>query len=603
MVLCPNNKLGYNDTVDPIPTNETLLMFFAIQDGRLCQQSISVSRMWSWVNQSRPFCFINKVNLTLYMNQTNQQLRYVIYARKSSENEDRQVQSIDDQVNRLKDLAKQQGFKVVQVLTEAKSAKRPDNRPVFQEVLDIIESGKADGILCWQINRLSRNPVDSGRLQMMLQDGIIKSIRTMDREYQPTDNVLLLSVESGMANQFILDLRKNTMRGLESKIAKGWLPARAPTGYLNDQLQKTIIKDPERFELVRKMWDLILTGNYNPTKIIDIANDEWGFRTAKRSKMGNKPLSHSCAYSIFNNKFYAGIICYDGKEYPGAHEPMISLDEFERVQQILGKTSKPRPQKHEFAFTGLIRCATCGCMVTAESKTKHVKATGKDATYTYYRCTRRKRDIQCHEPVIKLADLEDQISQEIEKFTIDPEFRDWALNVIKKNNDKEIEVRNKERSMVESSYNDTQKQFDNLTRMRYRDMIDDVTFERERDALQKQLNTLKLKMNESHDRAKNWIELTEQAFCFAANAKERFLTGDVRTKREILAAMGNHFELHQGMLKIQPVEWLIPISNNAKQINEDVKRLELIKKSSTYEKTPAIAEVYSRWGGQRELNP
>lgn len=536
------------------------------------------------------------------MNQTNKQLRYIIYARKSSENEDRQVQSIDDQVQRLKELAAQQDLNVVKIMTEAKSAKRPDNRPVFQEVLTMVENGRADGILCWQINRLSRNPMDSGRIQMMLQDNVIKNIRTMDREYQPSDNVLLFSVESGMANQFIMDLRKNTIRGLESKIAKGWLPARAPTGYLNDPLQKIIIKDPERYDLVRKMWDLMLTGNYNPTKIIDIANDEWGFRTAKRSKMGNKPLSHSSAYSIFNNKFYAGVICYDGKEYPGAHEPMITLDEFEKVQQILGKTSKPRPQKHESPYTGLIRCATCGCMVTVECKTKMVKTTGKEATYIYYRCTRRKRHIKCQEPVIKLADLEEQISQEIEKFTIDPEFRDWAVNIIRQNNEQEIQARNKERAMIESSYNDTQRQLDNLTRMRYREMIDDATFERERDVLQKQLNTLRLKINESHDRAKSWVDLTEQAFSFATHAKERFVIGDVRTKREILATMGSHFELSQGKLQIQQVEWLIPISDNAKQINEDVKRLELMEKSSIYEKTPAVAEVYSRWGGQPELN-
>ena len=174
-------------------------------------------------------------------------LRYILYARKSSESEDRQVQSIDDQKDRLKELGQLLKLNVVEIMTEAKSAKRPASRPVFEKVLEQIEKGKADGILCWQINRLSRNPVDSGRLQMMLQDGVIKSIRTMDREYQPTDNVLLFSVESGMANQFILDLRKNTLRGLDSKVSKGWLPARAPMGYLNDVLTKTIVKDPDRF--------------------------------------------------------------------------------------------------------------------------------------------------------------------------------------------------------------------------------------------------------------------------------------------------------------------------------------------------------------------
>ena len=193
-------------------------------------------------------------------------MKYLIYARKSSENEDRQVQSIDDQVNRLKKLAKERHLTISDIFIEAKSAKQPDSRPQFDKMLQAIESGEAEGVLCWQINRLSRNPIDSARVQWLLQQNILKSIKTIDREYLPSDNVLLFSVESSMANQFIIDLRKNTLRGVLSKIEKGWSPNHAPIGYLNDKEEKTIIKDPERFDLVRKIWDLMLTGRYTPPR-------------------------------------------------------------------------------------------------------------------------------------------------------------------------------------------------------------------------------------------------------------------------------------------------------------------------------------------------
>lgn len=525
-------------------------------------------------------------------------LRYFVYARKSSESEDRQVQSIDDQVDRLKELTGFLKLNVVETLTEAKSAKRPNARPVFEEMLGRIEAGEADGILCWQINRLSRNPVDSGRLQMMLQDGVIKSIRTVDREYQPSDNVLLFSVESGMANQFILDLRKNTLRGLDSKVSKGWLPARAPTGYLNDVLNKTIIKDPERFELVRKMWDLMLTGNYNPTKIIEIANSDWGFLTAKRHRSGGKPLADSMIYKMLNNKFYAGIVCYSGKEYQGAHEPMVTIDEFERVQVLLGNKSKPKPQVHEFPFTGIIHCGTCGCFVTAEMKTKHYKTKGNTCYYTYYRCTKRKkREIKCSEPPITKDDMERQISNEILKFTIDPEFRDFALSKLRRNNDKEIETRTQARAMLENTYNETQRQLDNLTKMRYRDLIDDSTFSKERASLQSELAKTQQRLNETHTRSEKWLELTEQAFHFATNAYAIFNAGDLKTKREIFNAIGTSYILKDGKLTIKQKEWIIPISNAVKDIKNDIERLELLKNASINEKTPALAEVYSRWGG------
>ncbi len=160
-------------------------------------------------------------------------MRYFLYARKSSESEDRQVQSIEDQVNRLKALAAQLKLEVIDVYEEAKSAKQPDNRVLFSEMLERIEKGEATGILCWQINRLSRNPVDSGTLQWMLQKNKIHSIQTIDREYRPSDNAVVFSVESGVANQFIIDLSKNTMRGMQGRVDKGWMPNMAPLGYQN----------------------------------------------------------------------------------------------------------------------------------------------------------------------------------------------------------------------------------------------------------------------------------------------------------------------------------------------------------------------------------
>src|SRR3989338_5405247 len=188
------------------------------------------------------------------MIQNNSKIKYFIYSRKSSESEDRQVQSIDDQINRLKKIASDLNLDIKKTYIEAKSAKKPNNRPIFDEMMERIERGDANGILCWQINRLSRNPIDSGRISWLLQRGVLKSIQTIDRQYLPEDNVLLFSVESGMANQFIIDLRKNTMRGMESKLQKGWQPALARLGYLNDQLNKTIVKDPERFDQIRQMW-------------------------------------------------------------------------------------------------------------------------------------------------------------------------------------------------------------------------------------------------------------------------------------------------------------------------------------------------------------
>jgi DNA invertase Pin-like site-specific DNA recombinase len=532
------------------------------------------------------------------MNQENPAIKYFLYARKSSESEDRQVQSIDDQISRLKELATDLNLDIKKVYTEAKSAKKPNNRPLFDEMISRIENGDAEGILCWQINRLSRNPIDSGKLSWLLQQGVIQSIQTIDRQYLPDDNVLMFNIESGQANQFILDLRKNVLRGTESKLQKGWAPNLAPLGYLNDKIEKTIINDSERFPLIRKMWDLMLTGNYTPPKILEIVNTKWGFRTRtfKKKGYGGKPLSRSGIYKIFTNPFYTGVIDYFGTQYDGKHDPMITLEEFDRVQMLLGRKGKPRPQKHEFAFTGFIRCGECGCLYTAETKKKLIKSTGQIKSYTYYHCTRKKTDINCTQrKSLKEAELELQIEKELEKYVILPEFLEWALEDLNKKNDSEIEDRTKIYEMQHKTLTKTQKELDELSRMRYRKEIDSEFFLKEKKELQTKITKLKKYLRETEKRAERWLELTERTFNFALYARKAFLFGGLELKKEILMALGQFPIIKDLKLKIEANEWLQPIPERYPTLEKEYIGLELGKRPLNKAKTEALASVRARW--------
>ena len=536
------------------------------------------------------------------MIQNSTKIKYFIYARKSSESEDRQVQSIDDQINHLKKFAQDLNLNIKKTYTEAKSAKKPNNRPIFDEIIQRIENGEANGILCWQINRLSRNPIDSGKLSWLLQQGVLKSIQTIDRQYLPEDNVLIFSVESGVANQFILDLSKNTKRGMLSKLEKGWQTGVAPLGYLNDKENKIIIKDPERFNLIRKMWDLMLTGNYTPPKILEIANNEWSFRTRKFKRIGGNPLSRSGIYKIFTNLFYAGIVENAGVQYQGAHESMITLEEYDRVQMLLGRKGKPRPKRHEFAFTGSIRCGVCGCLYTAETKKKLIKSTGEVREYTYYHCTRKTTKIKCNQRKnIPVDDLELKIEKEIEKYTILPEFLEWALEGLNKKNDTEIEDRSKIHETQSKTLLDTQKQLDELTKMRYRQLIDDEIFIKEKNILQSKLSQLKEHLRETETRAEKWLELTEKTFVFATYARAAFLkagkmgkTG-LELKKEILLALGKTPIIEDEKLFIEPNDWFVPIKNSYPVLERQYAGLELKEKPVTTAQTEALSSIRAHW--------
>lgn len=367
--------------------------------------------------------------------------------------------------------------------------------------------------------------------------------------------MLLFSVEAASSNQYVIDLSKNVKRGLETKLQKGWLPNLAPSGYLNDQIEKTITKDPERFNLINKMWQLMLTGCYTPPQILKIANKKWSYRTRKSKKLGGKPLSRSGIYRIFTNIFYAGILDHKDKQYEGKHEPMITLEEFDRVQVLMGRKGKPRPKSHAFAFTGFIKCGECGCLYTAETKRKFIKKTGKIKGYTYYHCTRKKITINCTQrKMIPLNKLELQVEQELEGLTILPEFRDWALEVLNENNDREIEDRTKVYEMQHKNLVITQKELDNLTKMRYRELIDDDTFVRERNELQSKITEMKKRLRHTENRAERWLELTEKTFNFATYVRSAFINGGLELKKEILMSLGYNPTIKAGKLHLETME-------------------------------------------------
>lgn len=519
-------------------------------------------------------------------------IKYFIYARKSSESDEKQVQSIDDQVLIMDGIGKSYGLKVVDTISEAKSAKEPHGRAEFEKMVERIKRGEAQGILVWKIDRLSRNPIDSATIQWLLQKEVIASIRTSDREYRPEDNALLLSVESSMANQYIRDLSKNVKRGLKSKLDKGWMPGTAPLGYLNTKTEARgenyIVKDPDRFPLIRKAWDLMLTGNYVATEILDILNNEWGFRTRGWKKKGGKPMSRSTIYRIFTNQFYAGLIEYQmgGRRnkkrkdlviLPGKHEPMITLEEFDTVQFILGREGKPRPNRHEYAYTGQVICGDCGGFISATLKEKFIKKDQKLHNYILYYCTcARRTPDKCGQRYYTNADLIDEkIEQELETLTILPEFKDWALAVIAEKNDEEIMDRTKIYEAQQQALNETQKQLDNLTQLRLRELIEDEEYLRERTRLKNELAEMRVRMRDTEKRADNWLKLTEQTFEFACYAHKAFMFGDAKTKREILSAVsGLNCTLKDHILNIQAVEWLVPIKERYPAMKAEYDALE-----------------------------
>lgn len=550
--------------------------------------------------------------------------RSIIYKRKSSDSEDRQILSLGSQDRVMREATP--GFNSLKITAdyeESMSAKAP-GRPKFNEMCEKLEAGEARNIICWQLNRLARNPVDGGRILWLVQNYGVRII-TPSKTYDASDN-LLMQIEFAMSNQFILDLKKATSRGIEDKLRAGIAPFLATLGYYNDVTKKQglrdILPDPLRFSLVRKMWDLLLTGNYNPLKILEIATNEWGLR-----QRNGKPLSESKIYYLFTNPFYMGQFSYKGEIYQGSHQPMVTPEEFERAQVILGIRGKPRQKVHDFPFTNWIKC-TCDSAITAHERYRKIcpqchhkynaltnefcpKCQAPAPIKTWYGCLyhcSRKKDPTCKQPSINSKDLTTQIDKILAGITIPQSFADLVLKQLRETNDEEAANRQAIVANLQNSLNAVIKKSDNLLYKYLSDenhngeLINDEEFKRQKVALISEKANLENQLKSMSITQDSWMDTAERVFNFAVNARHWFSRGK-EEKRTIARALGLNPILDNKILRLELIKPLESIAEIVPLDEKAIKRIEPAVLVSATSKNPNLVDTKERWGDRWGLNP
>ena len=523
---------------------------------------------------------------------------YFIYCRKSSEAEDRQVLSIESQTRELEEIAAKLNLPVAEILTESKSAKDP-GRPVFNTMMQRLYRGEAAGIICWKLDRLARNPVDGGSIIWAIKQHGIKVMTPAQCYAREDDNIILMYIEFGMAQKYVDDLSKNVKRGLKTKMENGWFAGKAPLGYLNHTDQRTgentLIKDPERFAMVRKMWDEMLTGHHTPPRIIELADSVWGLRTRLTRRQGGRPLNRSALYKIFNNPFYYGSFEYpkgSGQWHQGKHEPMITEEEYHKVQRLLGRDGNPRPQSHyEFAFTGLIRCGDCDRAVTAEEKHQvicggcrfkfayrrkdkcprcaiAVKTMPKSSFlhYTYYHCSKSRRPV-CRQKSITRQELERMIKEALARITISKQFKDWGIRYLHELHAIQTQSLRAVLQSRQQALRACLGKLEGLVTLktspenRNGSLLSDAEYAERRGSLMKEKATFETAIHDCGLGPEQSLKLSEQAFEFACLVQERFAGGDTKTKKEILATVASNLALKDKKLLIEAKKPFVILGN------------------------------------------
>ncbi len=348
---------------------------------------------------------------------TYKKMKYIAYCRKSTDEKDKQVLSIDQQIAELKEFSSREHLEVVDFVTENKTAKIP-GREQFEQVLKRIEKGEAQGIVAWHPDRLARNSIDGGKVIYFIDTGKILDLKFPSFWFDSTpQGKFMLNIAFGQSKYYVDNLSENVKRGMRHKLRLGIWPLKAPLGYINNRTNKIIEVNPEISKIIKKAFELFVQGGKSFTEI-SLYLHKFGI-----GKSDGKPMKVDRITKMLKDKFYIGILNYAGEYYQASHKLFISKELFDKVQKQVEKIERPRMKGHNFAFSGLAKCGECGAAITSEQHIKKYK-NGNSQTFIYYRCTKKLKP--CTQKYTSEEKLEIQIREMLEKVLLPQNWaQDW----------------------------------------------------------------------------------------------------------------------------------------------------------------------------------
>jgi DNA invertase Pin-like site-specific DNA recombinase len=342
----------------------------------------------------------------------------VLYARVSSDEQEKEGYSIPAQLKLLRGYAAAVDLAVIREFVDVETARKP-GRSGFNEMLALLKRSLAcRTILVEKTDRLYRNLKDYVTLdELDLEVHFVKENVVLSRDSRSSEK-FMHGIKVLMAKNYIDNLSEETRKGLLEKAEQGRWPTLAPLGYRNvvgPDGKKTIEPDPEVAPLVVRLFEWYSTGTYAIEEVTRMALD--GGLSFRRSRRSDGQLPTASVHRILRNRMYTGDFDWKGKRYRGAYTPLITRELWEKVQAVLDRRHqrKNRKAKHDFAFSGLIACGHCGCALVGEIK---------KGRYVYYHCTGHKG--KCPEPYTREEVLSERFAALLKGLAFDEEILGWV---------------------------------------------------------------------------------------------------------------------------------------------------------------------------------
>jgi len=467
--------------------------------------------------------------------------KYFLYARKSTEDEERQVMSIEAQIVELLEYAKRENIEIIEKFIESKSAKKP-GREIFNNMIEkIYQSKEPIGIISWHPDRLARNSVDGGQIIYLIDQGKISSLRFPCFWFEPTpQGLFMLQVAFGQSKYYSDNLSENVKRGIRQKLRKGEWPTLAPFGYVNNPKTRNIEPDPIKSKVIQLAFKEFAEGKHTLGSL-GLRFKEFGIESTNRT-----PLARATIQRMLSNIAYIGLIKHNNEIYEAKYEPIISRQLFEDVQKKLKERSRPRKSKsrHDFPFLGLLRCSNCKGMITAQW------AKGK---YRYYRCS--KKHGKCYQPYISETKLAEQLKSHLQTVAISDDWKNKMLIQVDKWEKENNQSSQSFAQELENELNSNNQKLVKLVSTYLDGDIDKSIYLTKKEELMKQKISL---TSQKSQKKKNWVEPMREWIKTSNEADSLSKSDDFHKIKEIFQKIGTNRFLSNGEVLIDFSDpWLI----------------------------------------------
>jgi site-specific DNA recombinase len=421
--------------------------------------------------------------------------KYFLYARKSSEEDNKQVMSIEAQLFELREYARKENLEIVETFQESKSAKTP-GRPVFNEMMMKVEQSEGIGILAWHPDRLARNSIDGGRIIYAVDTRKIVSLRFSTFWFEPTaQGLFMLQVAFGQSKYYSDNLSENIKRGVRQKLRRGEWLNRAPFGYVNNPKLRNIEPHPTRAKIVQRAFREYAKGTHTYESLAQLLAD------LGLASKNNTPLGKASIKRILISRAYLGFVKYKTEWFDGSFEPIISPKLFSAVQSVLKKKERPRKRRasHDFPFTGLFRCGECGSMISAQW------AVNRWGTkYRYYRCSKKKG--KCSQSYLREEMLAEQIKERLKTISLCDSYTDWMLWKVKEWEQEETKASQSEVQNLTDKTKESEARLEKLISTYLDGDIPKEIYLKRKDENMRSTLVLKDSMKDFELGRKNWVE-------------------------------------------------------------------------------------------------